>query len=56
MRWKRNLANHCRNGSETPKRTEESKVNVEGKGPPEPANVASSVHNAKEEKEVQKDH
>lgn len=44
--------NHCRNGSERPKRTEKSKINVKSKGPQEPAHVGTSRRNAKEEKKV----
>ena len=48
------LANHCRNGSERPKRIEKCKVNVKGKGPPEPADMGTSAFNAEKEKEVWK--
>lgn len=54
MRWKRYLANHCRDGSERPKRIEKSKVNVKGKGPLEPADVGTSAYNAAKDKKVSK--
>lgn len=48
------ITDHCRNGSERPKRIEKSKVNVKGKGPLEPANVGTSAYNAKEERKSEK--
>lgn len=55
VRWKWYLANHCRNGSKRPKRTEKSKVNVKGKGPPEPGDMGTSAYNARKRKGNVKD-
>lgn len=43
---------HCRNGSKRPKRIEKSKVNVKGKGPPEPGDMGTSAYNAKKGKKM----